>query len=133
MALTVLNKRSNKMKVFQDIKTAIDSWEEDRTLILNIESKLNCKKSEIMGKIGQIQQDRPASDLNAINDKIEELMDSLTDAMSSAEDTESSVSNAQSEMEYVDANDAVNGIQDVQDSFSDFRDKIKEELEGNKE
>ena len=121
------------MKVFQDIRTAIDEWEKSRSTILNIANKLDCSESEIMGKIGQIQQDRPASDLNAINDKIEELMDSLTDAMSSAEDTESSVSNAQSEMEYVDANDAVNGIQDVQDSFSDFRDKIKAELDGNKE
>ena len=121
------------MKVFQDLRTAIDEWEQSRSTILNIANKLNCEESEIMGKIEQLQNARPANDLNAINDQIEELMDCLTDAMVRAEDTESSVSNAQSEMEYVDANDAVNGIQDVQDSFSDFRDKIKAELDGNKE
>ena len=53
--------------------------------------------------------------------------------MGKAEDTESSVSTAQNEMEYVDANDTVMGIQDAQDSFSDFRDKIKAELDGTKE
>ena len=121
------------MKVFQDIRTAIDEWEKSRSTILNIANKLNCSESEIMGKIEQLQTARPANDLNAINDQIDHLMECLDDAMGRAEDTESSVSTAQNEMEYADANDAVNGIQDVQDSFSDFRDKIKEELEGNKE
>ena len=121
------------MKVFQDIRTAIQEWEDSRSTILNIANKLNCEESEIMGKIAQLQNARPANDLNAINDQIDDLMDSLTDAMGRAEDTEQSISTAQGEMEYVDANDAVMGIQDVKDSFADFRDKIKAELEGNKE
>ena len=121
------------MKVFLDQKTAIQELEDSRSLILKIKNKLNCNESEIMGKIAELKTARPANDLNAINDQIEELMDSLTDAMGRAEDTEQSVSNAQSEMEYVDSSDAVMGIQDVQDSFSDFRDKIKAELDGTKE
>ena len=121
------------MKVFQELKTAIQEWEDSRSTILNIANKLNCEESEIMGKIEQLQNARPANDLNAINDKIDDLMESLTDAIGRAEDTEQSISTAQGEMEYVDANDAVMGIQDVQDSFADFRDKIKAELDGNKE
>ena len=69
------------MKVFQDIRTAIDSWEEDRSLILKIQSKLNCEKSEIWGKIDQLQEARPASDLNKINERMDELMDNLNNAM----------------------------------------------------
>ena len=121
------------MKVFQELRTAIEEWEQSRDTILKIAQKLNCSESEIMGKIEQLQNARPVNDLNAINDQIDDLMDSLADAMGRAEDTESSVINAQSEMEYVDANDAVSGIQDVQDSFCDFRDKIKAELDGSKE
>ena len=121
------------MKVFQQLRDAINEWESSRETLLAIARKLNCPETEIMGKIEQLQTARPASDLNAINDKIEELMDGLADAMGRAEDTEQSVSNAQSEMEYVDSSDAVSGIQDVQDSFSDFKDKIKAELEGTKE
>ena len=121
------------MKVFQDIRTAIDEWEKSRSLITSITRELNCNESEIIGKIEQLKEARPVNDLNAINDQIDDLMDSLNDAMGRAEDTEQSVSNAQSEMEYVDSSDAVNGIQDVQDSFSDFRDKIKAELKGAKE
>ena len=121
------------MKVFQELRTAIDEWESSRDTILKIAQKLNCQETEIMGKIEQLQNARPANDLNAINDKLDDLMDSLNDAMGRAEDTEQSVNNAQSEMEYVDANDAVMGIQDVQDSFSDFQNKIKAELKGTKE
>ena len=121
------------MKVFQELRTAINEWEASREAILKIAGKLQCSESEIMGKIEQLQEARPASDLNAINERLGELMEGLDNAMGRAEDTESSVNNAQSEMEYVDANDAVSGIQDVQDSFSDFRDKIKAELDGTKE
>ena len=121
------------MKVFHQLTEAIEEWQASRMLLIEIKGKLNCNESEIIGKIAQLQNARPANDLNAINDQIEELMDSLTDAMGRAEDTEQSVSNAQSEMEYVDSSDAVMGIQDVQDSFSDFRDKIKAELDGTKE
>ena len=121
------------MKVFQDIRTAIQEWEDSRSLILSIANKLNCSESEIMGKIEQLQTSRPANDLNAINDKLEELMDGLTDAMSRAEDTSRQVENAQSEMEYVDSNDAVSAIDDVSAEVADFRDEIKNLLNAENE
>ena len=121
------------MKVFQDIRTAIDSWEEDRSLILKIQSKLNCEKSEIWGKIDQLQEARPASDLNKINERMDELMDNLNNAMGKAEDTESSFDRAFSEMEYVDASDTVATIQDVQDELEGLSSQIKSELKGEKE
>ena len=121
------------MKVFQDIRTAIEEWEEDRSLILKIQSKLNCEKSEIWGKIDQLQEARPASDLNKMNERMDELMDSLSEAMSRAEDTENSVSNVQNELEYVDASDTVATIQDVQDELEGFSSQIKSELKGDKE
>ena len=121
------------MKVFQDLTEAIEEWQASRMLLIEIKGKLNCNEDQILDRIESLKEARPSNDLNAINDQIDDLMDSLNDAMGRAEDTESSVNNAQSEMEYVDANDAVMGIQDVQDSFSDFRDKIKAELKGTKE
>ena len=121
------------MKVFQELRTAIDSWEEDGRLILKIESILNCSKSEIMGKIEQLQNARPASDLNSINDKIDELMEGLDNAMGRAEEVESQVSSAKGELEYVDASDAGEAIDDVSADFDEFRKSIKKELEGNKE
>ena len=121
------------MKVFQELRTAIDSWEEDGRLILKIESILNCSKSEIMGKIEQLQNARPANDLSAINDKLKEMQDLLTDAYQRAEDTQQQVENAQSELEYVDSNDATCAIDDVSAEFSDFREEIKKQLNSENE
>ena len=121
------------MKVFQDIRTAIQEWEDSRSLILSIANKLNCSESEIMGKIGQLQSDRPANDLNAINDKMEELMEGLSDAMSRAESVENEVSDAQSQLEYVDVSDASAAIDDVSAEFDEFRKSIKRELNGETE
>ena len=121
------------MKVFQDIRTAIQEWEDSRSLILSITNKLNCSESEIMGKIEQLQNARPANDLNAINEKMEELTEQLGDALSRAEDVENSVSTAFNEIEYVDANDAVAAIQDIEAEFDDFRKSIKKELNGETE
>ena len=118
------------MKVFQQLRDAINEWEQSRDTILKIANKLNCSESEIMGKIEQLQTSRPANDLNAINDKMEELTDQLNDALSRAEDVESSVSTAYNEMEYVDANDAVAAIQDIEGEFDDFRRSIRKELNG---
>ena len=120
------------MKVFQDLRTAIQEWEDSRSLILSIARKLNCSESEIMGKIEQLQTSRPANDLNAINDKIEELMDGLSDAMGRAEEVESQVSSVQGELEYVDASDAGAAIDDVSAEFEEFRKSIRKELEGSK-
>ena len=121
------------MKVFQQMQDAIQEWQDSRSLLISISRSLNCNEDQILDRIESLKEARPSNDLNAINDQIDDLMDSLNDAMGRAEDTESSVNNAQSEMEYVDANDAVMGIQDVQDSFSDFQNKIKAELKGTKE
>ena len=121
------------MKVFQDLRTAIDEWEKSRDTILKIAGKLNCSESEIMGKIEQLQNTRPANDLNAINDKLEELQDSLSDAHQRAEDTAGQVENAQSELEYVDSSDATAAIDDVSAEFSDFREEIKNLLNAENE
>ena len=117
------------MKVFQELRTAIDEWESSRETILKIAQKLNCQESEIMGKIEQLQNARPASDLNSINEKMESLMDGLDSAMARAEETESQVSDAQSNLEYVDASDAGAAIDDVSADFDEFRKSIKKELE----
>ena len=121
------------MKVFQQMQDAIQEWEDSRSLILSIANKLNCSESEIMGKIEQLQNARPANDLNAISEKMEELTEQLNDALSRAEDVESSVSTAFNEMEYVDANDAVAAIQDIEAEFDDFRRSIRKELNGETE
>ena len=121
------------MKVFQQLRDAINEWESSRETILAIARKLNCQETEILGKIEQLQNARPASDLNKINERMDELMDSLSEAMSRAEDTENSVSNVQNELEYVDASDTVATIQDVQDELEGFSSQIKSELKGDKE
>ena len=121
------------MKVFQQLRDAIQEWEDSRDTILKIADKLNCSESEIMGKIEQLQSDRPANDLNAINDKMEELMEGLSEAMSRAESVENEVSDAQSQLEYVDASDASSAIDEVSAEFDEFRKNIRKELEGNKE
>ena len=121
------------MKVFQDIRTAIQEWEDSRSHLLKIASKLDCSESEIMGKIEQLQNARPANDLNAINDKLEELMDGLSDAMSRAESVDSQVSNAYNEIEYCDAGEVMSTIEDVSVEFSDFRKSIRKELDESKD
>ena len=121
------------MKVFQDIRTAIQEWEDSRDTILKIAAKLDCSESEIMGKIQQLQNARPANDLNAINDRLDNLMDSLGDALNRAEEVENSVNSALNEVEYVDANDAVAAIADIESEFDDFRKSIRKELNGETE
>ena len=121
------------MKVFQELRTAIDEWEKSRSLIVSITRELDCNESEIIGKIEQLKTARPASDLNAINEKIENLMDGLTGAQSRAEDTQSNVETAQNELEYVDSSDAVCAIEDVMTEFDDFRAEIVKQLSGDKE
>ena len=120
------------MKVFQQMQDAIQEWQDSRSLIISITRILGCNESEIIGKIEQLKEARPANDLNAINEKLEELMDGLSDAMGRAEDAESSISSAQGELEYVDAGDAVSAIDDVSMSFEEFRNDIKKQLEESK-
>ena len=117
------------MKVFQELRTAIQEWEDSRSHLLKIASKLNCQESEIIGKIEQLQTDRPANDLNAINERLDELMEGLDDAMSRAESVDSQVNNAFNEIEYCDAGEVISTIEDVSVEFSDFRKSIRKELE----
>ena len=121
------------MKVFQELRTAIEEWEQSRDTILKIAQKLRCSVSEILGKIGQLQEARPASDLNSIDEQIGKLMDSLDNAMGRAEDTQSQVESAQSELEYVDASDAACAIEDVSSDLDMLRKDIRKELDGDKE
>ena len=117
------------MKVFQQLRDAINEWEQSRDTILKIAAKLDCSESEIMGKIEQLQNARPANDLNAIHEKLAELEDAVTDGMGRAEDVESAVNNAFNELEYVDANDAVMAFSDVASDLEEFRNDIKKQLD----
>ena len=117
------------MKVFQQIQEAIKEWEDSRSKLISISRSLNCNEDQILDRIESPKAARPANDLNAINEKLEELMDGLSDAMGRAEDTESQVNSAQGELEYVDAGDAVSAIDDVSLSFDEFRKSIKKQLE----
>ena len=120
------------MKVFQQMQDAIQEWQDSRSLIISITRELNCSESEIMGKIEQLQNARPANDLNAINEKLEELQDAISDGMGRAEDVESAVNNAYNELEYVDANDAVAAFSDIESDFDSFRKDVRKQLEESK-
>ena len=117
------------MKVFQELRTAITEWEESRSLITSITRMLGCSESEIIGKIEQLKEARPANDLNAINEKLEELQDAIQGGMDRAESVEGAVNNAYNELEYVDANDAVAAFSDLESDFDDFRRDIRKQLE----
>ena len=120
------------MKVFQQMQDAIQEWQDSRSLIINIRHVLDCNEDEIVEKIEQLKNTRPANDLNAIHEKLSELEDAVTDGMSRAEDVESSVNNAFNELEYVDANDAVMALSDVASDLEEFRNDIKKQLEESK-
>tara|TARA_Y100000004_G_C8873938_1_gene394558 strand:- start:178 stop:543 length:366 start_codon:yes stop_codon:yes gene_type:complete len=120
------------MKVFQQMQEAIKEWEDSRSKLISIARSLNCNEDQILDKIESLKEARPANDLNAINEKLEELMDGLSDAMGRAEDAESSISSAQGELEYLDAGDAVSAIDDVSMSFDEFRKDIRKQLEESK-
>ena len=121
------------MKVFQELRTAIDEWEKNRDTILKDERELNCIESEIMGKIEQLKTARPAGDLNSLNDKLEELMAELSEVMNKAEDISSQIENAQSEIEYCSPSDTTASLEDVTVSFDELRKSVRKELDGNKE
>lgn len=118
------------MKVFQELRTAIEEWEKSRSLLISIARSLNCNEDQILDRIEVIKESRPANDLNAINDKLEELMDGLDNAMGRAEEVENQVSSAQGELEYVDASDSTTAIDDVTSDLREFRKSIRQELEG---
>ncbi len=118
------------MKVFQQMQDAIKEWEESRSLLISISRSLNCNEDQILDRIESFKEARPASDLNAINDKLEELMDGLDNAMGRAEEVENQVSSAQGELEYLDASDSTTAIDDVTSDLREFRKSIRQELEG---
>lgn len=120
------------MKVFQQMQDAIKEWEQSRSLIISITRILGCDETEIIDKIEQLREARPASDLNVINEKLEELQDAIQSGMERAESVESSVNNAYNELEYVDASDAVASFSDLEADLEEFRDQVKKQLEENK-
>ena len=117
------------MKVFQQMQDAIQEWQDSRSLLISIARSLNCNEDQILDRIETLEEARPANDLNAINEKLEELQDAISDGMSRAEDVESSVNNAYNELEYVDANDAVAAFSDIESDFDEFRKDIRKQLE----
>ena len=117
------------MKVFQQMQDAIQEWQDSRSLLVSIARSLNCNEDQILDRIESLKEARPANDLNAINEKLEELQDAISDGMSRAEDVENSVNNAYNELEYVDANDAVAAFSDIEADFDDFRKGIRKQLE----
>ena len=120
------------MKVFQQMQDALQEWQDSRSLIIEITHVLDCNENEIVEKIEQLKNTRPANDLNAINEKLEELQDAISDGMGRAEDVESAVNNAYNELEYVDANDAVAAFSDVEADLEDFRKDVRRQLDGSK-
>ena len=117
------------MKVFQQMQDAIQEWQDSRSLLISIARSLNCNEDQILDRIERLKEARPASDLNVINEKLEELMDGLDEAMSRAESVENQVSDAQSQLEYVDASDAGAAIDDVSADFEEFRKSIRKQLD----
>ena len=117
------------MKVFQQMQDAIQEWQDSRSLIIEITHVLDCNENEIVEKIEQLKNTRPANDLNAIHKKLVELEEYVTDGMSRAEDVESAVNNAFNELEYIDANDAVSALDDIGAELEEFRNDIKKQLD----
>ena len=120
------------MKVFQQMQDAIQEWQDSRSLLISIARSLNCNEDQILDRIETLKEARPANDLNAINDKLEELMDGLSNAMSRAESVDSQVNNAYNEIEYCDAGEVISSIEDVSVEFSDFRKDIRKQLDESK-
>ena len=120
------------MKEFQQMQDAIQEWQDSRSLLISIARSLNCNEDQILDRIETLKEARPANDLNAINEKLEELMDGLSDAMGRADDTESQVNSAQGELEYVDASDVGAAIDDVHMNFDEFRKNIRKQLDENR-
>ena len=120
------------MKVFQEMQDAIQEWQDSRSLIISIKKELNCVEDEVLDKIKQLKETRPANDLNAINEKLSELEGAITDGMSRAEDVENSGNNAYNELEYVDANDAVMALSDVATDLEELRKDIRKQLDESK-
>ena len=120
------------MKVFQQMQDAIQEWQDSRSLLISIARSLNCNEEQILDKIEELKTSRPANDLNAINEKLEELQDAIQGGMDRAESVESAVNNAFNELEYVDANDAVAVFSDLESDFDDFRRDVRKQLEESK-
>ena len=120
------------MKVFQQMQDAIQEWQDSRSLLISIARSLNCNEEQILDKIKELKTSRPANDLNAINEKLEELQDAIQGGMDRAESVESAVNNAYNELEYLDANDAVAAFSDLESDFDDFRRDVRKQLEESK-
>ena len=127
------------MKVFQQIQEAIQECQDSRSLLISIARSLNCNEDQILDRIESLKEARPASDLNVINEGLDNLREQLEQAMDRAENLDSEVSEAQSQLEeaqsqleYVDAGDAVSSIEDVTEDLVNLRDQVRKQLEENK-
>ena len=106
------------MKVFQDIRTAINSWEESNEMLLKLCSIFDCEKSELVETARQWKEEQPITNKAKAIDLIKKLQDTVDHAYDKVSDTSSSVENAQSELEYVDISDANYAVEDVQSDLS---------------
>ena len=121
------------MKVFQELRTAIDSWEENNSLLLKLCGEFDCEKSELMETVRRWKKEQPITNKEKIKELLNSLRETSEDAHGKAQSTNDSFSSAFNEMEYVDASDTVATIQYVQDELEGLSSQIKEELKGDKE
>ena len=117
------------MKVFQELRTAIDSWEENNSLLLKICGEFDCGKSELMETVRRWKKEQPITNKEKIKELLNSLRETSEDAHGKAQSTNDSFSSAFNEMEYVDAEDTAYSIEDITSGIDD----LLSELNGNSE
>ena len=117
------------MKVFQELRTAIDSWEENNSLLLKLCGEFDCEKSELLATICRWKEEQPITNKERIKELLNHLRETADEAHGKTDSANDSFSRAFSEMEYVDAEDAVYSIEDITSAIDD----ALSELNGNSE
>ena len=112
------------MKVFQDLRTAIDEWEQNNSILLKLCNEFDCSKSELVEMVRKWKTAEPITNSAKILDTINKLIDSCENAESSIGDVGSQVDSAMSEIEYVDASDAEGYVNDIASDLTSVRDEI---------
>ena len=112
------------MKVFQDLRTAIDEWEQNNSILLKLCNEFDCNKSELVEMVRKWKQNISITNSAKILDTINKLIDSCENAEQSIGDVGSQVDSAMSEIEYVDASDAEGYVGDIAADLASVRDEI---------
>ena len=121
------------MKVFQELRTAIDEWEQNNSILLKLCNEFDCNKSELVEMVRKWKQNISITNSAKILDTINKLIDSCENAESSIGDVGSQVDSAMSEIEYVDASDAEGYVGDIAADLASVRDEIIEQLPPSKD